>query len=236
MLGFTGSYHCVAMCGVIAAQTRARSVGATLARHMAYSAGRTLTYVLLAFVLYGLDTVGIVRGGQHAVSLAIGSAVIVHAVLRLSGVTLPPAVPTVLSVRWHGALARVRRIGDSWSAIPRSLVLGSVNGLLPCGFVYMALGGALLQPTPERSIAFMAAFGVGTVPALLFLVLGLAFRPLQVLSSSPRVRLSASVLVGMLLVLRGLSLGIPYVSPSMPGALPVLSSLKHDRTCAPTRP
>jgi hypothetical protein len=235
VLGFTGSYHCVAMCGVIAAQTRGHSVSSTLLRHLPYSIGRTSTYALLAFILHGADASGVLSGGQHAVSVVIGAGVIVLTAIR----ALRPHSRRSSLLPFgglYGLLARLREVARTWSVVPRSLLFGMLNGVLPCGFVYMALAGALLQPTVERSMMFMTAFGVGTMPALLLLVLGVSFRPLQIFASSPRVRLAASALVGVLLVIRGLAIGIPYLSPSMPSSVHVLSSLKHETTCAPSRP
>jgi len=87
------------------------------------------------------------------------------------------------------------------------LLIGLLNGLLPCGFVYAALATALTAGTVPRSMAFMAAFGLGTGPALL--AVSLVGR---VASSTWRARLQrfvpvGLVVVGLLLVLRGLGIG-----------------------------
>lgn len=227
-----GSYHCVAMCGVLAAQTRAKSVAGTIARHLQYSVGRMLTYTLLAVSLYGIGTLGVMNVGQHVVSLAAGSVVLIGVVIRM--VFAVSIVPPVMYTKLYALLARLRTAANSAApASLRSFSLGVFNGFLPCGFVYMALAVSLLQPGVAQSALWMAAFGAGTIPAMLLLVLGFRFRPMEALASSPKFRLSASAVAGLLLVLRGLALGIPYVSPSIPASVEVLSSIKHGGTCLP---
>ena len=231
-LGFVGSYHCVAMCGVIAAQTRAESVAGTLARHLQYSAGRMLTYTLLAVSLYGIGALGAMNVGQHVISLAAGSIVLIGVVMRM--VFAVSIVPPGLYTTLYALLARLRTAANSVAPAPmRSFFLGVFNGFLPCGFVYMALALSLMQPGMAQSALWMAAFGAGTIPAMLLLVLGFRFRPLEALASSPKFRVGASAVAGVLLVLRGLALGIPYVSPSIPASVEVLSSIKHGGTCLP---
>ena len=90
--------------------------------------------------------------------------------------------------------------------------LGAINGLLPCGLVYIAAAGAAATGQPIEGAIHMAAFGAGTLPVLLGI--GMAGRSL---SFMPRFRRLIPVTVGMvavLLILRGLALGIPYLSPA----------------------
>ena len=231
VLGFTGSYHCVAMCGVIAAQTRGHSTVSTVTRHLWYSMGRVVTYAMIAAILYGVDTISILNGSQHVIAVSIGVIVIGITIARaFRPVTILP--PTVV-LRLHTLLQYVRSSSHALPHSLRSALLGLVNGFLPCGFNYMALAGSLLQPTLERSVVFMVAFGIGTIPVLLLFVAGMPIRMLQNVARSPGIRLTAAGIAGLLLVLRGLSLGIPYVSPSVPSTVSVLSTLKHDKTCLP---
>ena len=109
---------------------------------------------------------------------------------------------------------RVRRLfGD---ARPGSLlVIGMVNGLLPCGFVYVGLMGSVATQGVWQGALFMACFGLGTFP----LMLGVSLAG-QFVSTTVRARLRKltpvlAVCIGTLFILRGLSLGIPYVSPKL---------------------
>jgi sulfite exporter TauE/SafE len=96
------------------------------------------------------------------------------------------------------------------------LAIGLLNGLLPCGFVYAALGTAVTAGSPAPSMAFMAAFGMGTGPAMLGVsLLG------RLASTTWRARLQrfapiGLAVVGLLLILRGLALG-GMISPPLPG-------------------
>jgi len=96
------------------------------------------------------------------------------------------------------------------------LLIGLLNGLLPCGFVYAALGTAVTAGDPLASMAFMAAFGVGTGPAMLGVsLLG------RLASTAWRTRLqrwmpAGLAVVGLLLIVRGLALG-GMLSPLLPG-------------------
>jgi hypothetical protein len=96
-----------------------------------------------------------------------------------------------------------------------TLMIGLMNGFLPCGLVYIALAGALVSNTPVSGALYMMVFGLGTIPALLSLsLLG------NIISVSIRRRVQKLIpflilLIGILFVLRGMNLGIPYLSPKM---------------------
>lgn len=99
-------------------------------------------------------------------------------------------------------------------------LLGMANGILPCGLVYFAVIGAVATGSTLSAVAFMALFGLGTLPAMfLFGYFGMS------LSVSVRNKMKKAVpyfltVMGMLLILRGLGLDIPYVSPVLPQAAP----------------
>jgi hypothetical protein len=96
-------------------------------------------------------------------------------------------------------------------------MLGLLNGLLPCGLVYVACAGATATGHLLRGAEYMALFGAGTVPMMLALSLSGSLVPIRI-----RLKLTKAVpvaigLLAALLILRGLSLGIPYVSPNLSG-------------------
>ena len=93
--------------------------------------------------------------------------------------------------------------------------LGMLNGLLPCGMVYIALAGAWSAPTPSQSVVYMLSFGAATLPGLA-LATGFGW-PLS-FAGKRKIKQFMPVLVGcvgLLLILRGLHLGIPLVSPGI---------------------
>lgn len=215
VVGLLGSLHCIGMCGPIAlalpagTQSRAR----LLSGRLLYNTGRIITYTLMGAVCGLIGKALSLAGWQQGLSIAAGIAILV-AVLLPSTVTrhfLPSSVATTF----------VGRVSNYWKrlfaqgSLPSLLAIGLLNGLLPCGFLYMALGAASVTGSPQGAALYMALFGLGTVPAVLATSL---FGPL--LGLGLRQRLTrwlpvGAAALGLLLVLRGLSLGIPYVSPQM---------------------
>jgi sulfite exporter TauE/SafE len=211
ILGFAGSLHCAGMCGplMLALPTAGPSRTGFVAGRMAYQVGRVLTYTLLGvgFGLLGRSLA--VIGLQRWVSLAAG-------VLMLAGLAaaLPrgAALPVFAMVRWlksaAGALLRRRTLGSL-------ALLGALNGLLPCGLVYAAAAAATSMGSWPDGIAYMAIFGLGTVPMMLGLSLSSrSIPPAWRLHWQRLVPVSLAV-VATLLILRGLALGIPYLSPDL---------------------
>jgi sulfite exporter TauE/SafE len=93
------------------------------------------------------------------------------------------------------------------------LTIGFLNGFLPCGLVYMALFGAIAMGSAWQGSLYMVLFGLGTVP-----LMTTAIYFSGILKSSAKQRIQKLIpvfviIIGMLFILRGLGLGIPYVSP-----------------------
>lgn len=211
LLGLAGSLHCAGMCGPLALAVPATGTGRTgfLAGRLAYNGGRVLTYSVLGVLLGLLGKSLALAGVQRWVSVAAG-------VLILSGLWVVAegrvGVPMVRGVWWIkqclGGLLKQRTPGAAF-------LLGAVNGLLPCGLVYAAGAGAVAAGGWVDGVVYMAVFGMGTFPMML--AIGLSGRALSV---PWRLRLQRLVpwsigMVGGLLVLRGLALGIPYLSPDL---------------------
>ena len=128
-----------------------------------------------------------------------------------------PAVPLLSVAFWLCSWGLTDLLGLSREAALRStlLLFGLLNGLLPCGLVYAALAGAAATGGPLGGALFMAAFGLGTIPAML--AVSLAGR---LITAPWRARFQRAVPVAMavlavLFIVRGLSLGIPYLSPDL---------------------
>lgn len=211
LLGLAGSLHCAGMCGPLAlalpAGGRGR-IGFATGRVL-YNLGRVTTYTLLGLV-FGLIGRSLVWFGvQQWVS--IGAGIVILAGLLLSN-RLGLAAPAFATVGWlKRSLARLL----TQHSLGTLYVFGLLNGLLPCGLVYAAGTAAAAAGGIAAGMVHMAVFGLGTVP----LMLGLALSP-RILPTSLRVGLTrlvpaSLVLVAGLLILRGLALGIPYLSPGI---------------------
>lgn len=232
-IGALGSLHCVGMCGPLALSLPI-GLGSTatfvLGRAL-YNLGRVATYAVMG-ILAGLIGERIVfYGFQQTVSIASGA-------LLIGAYAFPALVGRYLTrLSFLDAMAgRVQR-GFAHLLVRRSVptmfLIGLVNGLLPCGLVYVALAGSALTGDPVQGGLYAAAFGLGTFP-MMFVVSALGRK----VSPGVRQRIAKvvpvfMVLLGILFILRGLNLGIPMVSPRVAAATESQPHDPGDACCAP---
>lgn len=212
VLGLAGSAHCAGMCGPLALalpRGAGRGWGPHLTGRLAYNLGRVATYGLLGL---GFGWVGrslVMVGVQRWVSIGLGAAFLAGAVLsRSPRLSWPNLMAWPAVRRLFGRLLRTPGFGAL-------TLLGGLNGLLPCGLVYAAGAGAALSGGILAGVEYMAVFGLGTVP----MMLGLALAG-GALQAPLRARLQKAIpvclgLMGVWLIVRGLGLGIPYLSPDL---------------------
>ncbi len=93
--------------------------------------------------------------------------------------------------------------------------IGLLNGILPCGFVYLALAGSLTAGSVAGAGMYMALFGLGTLPIMLTLSISGQLLSLRFKSRIQKAVPYVATCIALLFILRGLSLGIPYISPQM---------------------
>lgn len=236
ILGLAGSLHCAGMCGPLvmampglAGDASGSSPGRYLWRSRTlYNGGRVATYAALGVVFGLVGQTAAWAGWQRWVSLAAGIAIVVGLLLSRRYVLGLPAARFVARIKpWFGTLLR-RRSGGS------VFVLGMLNGLLPCGLVYAAGAGAMAAGSLEWGILFMVVFGLGTWP-MMFGLGWLGARAQTALRFRLQRWVPASLLVvAALLIVRGLALDIPYLSPGpldQAGACPACVS--HEQPQVP---
>ena len=210
-LGLVGSLHCAGMCGPLALALPNSGVSAPghLAGRLAYNLGRVITYCLLGVVFGSLGETLLLAGIQRWVSILLGVALLVglFASRRL--------------VLWRPVTGLVNRLKHPMSGLLRRhstgslLALGLLNGLLPCGLVYVAGAGATATGGVVSGLIYMAAFGAGTVPMMLAISLSGKLIPVSIRLKLVKAIPVSVFLLGALLILRGMALGIPYVSPDL---------------------
>lgn len=177
LAGLVGSPHCVGMCGGFAAAC------AGTARGAGWHAGRLGSYAALGAIA---GAFGSALPGPGLVAAVVSAALLVWFAAALAGLVSEP------TVRVPGLAALVRRAGEG-SGRGSTVALGVASGLLPCGLVYAALAFAVAAGHPVAGAASMVAFGLGTVPALALLALGV--RRVALRSLAARRVLAAFVLV-----------------------------------------
>ncbi len=215
ILGLLGSLHCLGMCGPLAIALPAaknRGLDFFLGRVL-YNSGRVATYSMLGIFFGLLGQSFVLVGLQRWLSIAAGLFIFAYLILRKR-----PA----FAVKGTGLIAGA--VGKLKSALgglfkQRShralLSIGLLNGLLPCGLVYVALAGAAATGSALGGAEYMLFFGLGTVPMMLAVSLFGKFVQGNVLVTFNRLIPYALGVLAVLFVLRGMSLGIPYISPDL---------------------
>lgn len=214
VLGLLGSFHCIGMCGPIAfllpldRKNRSKRIYQVLSYHI----GRMITYGLLGFV-FGLIGKSLnLFGMQQQLSIVIGISMIVIIL-----------IPSKIFNRYNFSkpmYALVGKIKNTMGVYLKKkssktfFVLGFLNGLLPCGLVYMAVFGSLASGSATNGVLYLILFGLGTVP-----LMSVAIYLGNFLKGKARQNILKAIpvfvmIIGLLFILRGMGLGIKYISPS----------------------
>jgi sulfite exporter TauE/SafE len=213
VLGLVGSLHCAGMCGPLALALPPAGKTATghAAGRLAYNGGRIVTYCALGLLFGLLGKTLLLAGVQRWLSIALGVALLVGLFASRQLALWRPMASLVERVKARMSFLLRRR---SWAAL---FGLGLLNGLLPCGLVYVAGAGATATGSLVHGAIYMAAFGFGTIPMMLALSLSGRLIPFSLRLRLLKVVPVAVFLLASLLILRGMGLGIPYVSPTLSG-------------------
>ncbi len=212
-IGLVGSLHCIGMCGPIAVALPLgnKGWGYRVFGGITYNVGRILSYAVLG-AIFGLLGKGIEMAGlQKWASILIG-AVMVLSVLFPALFKGKIKFEQVFFGYAGKMIGKFRKL-FTISSIPSLFLIGILNGFLPCGLVYVAIAGAINTNSFYDGILFMILFGLGTLPVMLAIpLLG------NMIGQKIRKKFSGVlnvfiVILGILFILRGLSLGIPYLSP-----------------------
>jgi len=212
LLGFLGSFHCLGMCGPIALAVSAKDNSKFLKNKIIYNLGRTMTYSLLGGVIGLVGFSFSLAGIQQWISILMGSIILIMAFFYKK------------SERWitqSGLFGGVSKLKTSLGYFLKKggstafFASGVLNGLLPCGMVYIALIASLALQNPVNGALYMFFFGIGTIPMLVsIMITG------KILSLSLRTKLTdllpyVAMFIGILFIVRGLGLGIHYLSPKL---------------------
>ncbi len=215
-LGFLGSVHCLGMCGPIAFMLPLDRESTTnkLLQLGLYHSGRGMAYALLG-LLFGFVGKGLyLFGFQQKLSLALGILMIVLVVVPkvfFKKIALgKPIYGLVSKVKSKLGKELGKRTPDTF------LTIGFLNGFLPCGLVYMALLGAVATANPWQGALYMLLFGLGTVPLMTSVAYFKGLFKGKTKGVLQKMIPIFVVVIGALFILRGLGLGIPYVSPKAP--------------------
>lgn len=215
MMGAVGSMHCIGMCGPLAMSLPvvSKTHGGKFLYTLLYNLGRIVTYACLGAVLGLLGASFAMAGLQQVLSIAVGVVILLYIIFPRNKWALSSAGKTQ-------QLFEILRnkLGNLFFKKKYHAVffIGLLNGLLPCGLVYMAIAGAVSTASLGNSIIFMAAFGLGTLPVMWSVAFFGSFISMQTRTFIKKAYPYLMVFMACLLIVRGLGLGIPYISPAMP--------------------
>jgi sulfite exporter TauE/SafE len=214
IMGLAGSLHCVGMCGPIAMALplQEKSNWGKLTGSFLYNSGRVATYAVFGLVFGFIGRSFTWFGWQQKISISLGIIILLFLVIPkiFPDKSLHPGIQRMMA----GLRQKISLY--LFKGNPASLfATGLLNGLLPCGLVYMALAGATVAGEALKGSLFMIFFGLGTMPAMFFTAIFGSW-----IKQPVRVRIrkwypALMVIMATLLILRGLNLGIPVVSPRM---------------------
>ncbi|MES2774812.1 MAG: sulfite exporter TauE/SafE family protein [Bacteroidota bacterium] len=218
VLGFTGSFHCVGMCGPIAMAmpNQRRSHAARWWSIIKYLSGKTITYTFAGLLAGLLGRQFVISGFQQGLSIVLGVLLLitVGVILFKNNAWHSNFLQRAISNKLIPVFGRL--LQNPSGATP--FFLGMVNGLLPCGLVYAGLLAATATGSAFSGGWFMMWFGIGTMPVMFsFLALanrfGFSFRQ-KIKKATPYF----IAIAACMLILRGMNLGIPFLSPDFDAA------------------
>lgn len=213
-LGIISSLHCIGMCGPIAlllpvdrANTSRKAMQILL-----YHLGRLTAYGVLGFVFGLLGRGFYLAGMQQQLSIVVGILMIAIALIPEKVFARynfsQPVYRAIAAVKSHLGQQFKRKSPDALFTI------GLLNGFLPCGMVYAALFGALAMPRLTESVGYMLLYGLGTIPLMSLVVYAQSWITVPVRQRLQQLIPVVAVGIGVLFIVRGMGLGIPYLSPT----------------------
>ncbi len=214
LMGLIGSAHCIGMCGplVMGLPIFEKSPFQKSISIFLYHIGKITSYALLGLMagLFGKQL--FVLNTQQHLSIIIGSIMLVYVIwvfLIHPKYTIKP-FPFFQKPILSGLTQLFKSKKTS-----SFFVIGILNGLLPCGMVYLALGSAMATGKVANGALFMLFFGLGTVPALLMVSIGGQYMGFVFRRKLQKMLPVFIFTMGVVLILRGMNLGIPFISPQI---------------------
>lgn len=207
-IGFLGSFHCIGMCGPIALALPGSegSLLSLISGRVLYNLGRILTYSLLGAILGFIGHSIALAGLQKLLSVLLGVSIIATVIFRSSYLKRIKKITgvNVLFRQLKGVISsqfNKRGTGTLFT-------IGILNGLLPCGFVYVGLAGSITTGSLIKGAIYMSLFGLGTLPVMLTMSLAPSFISLGLRQQINRYIPVLAILLGLFLVYRGLFMNL----------------------------
>jgi sulfite exporter TauE/SafE len=214
IFGLISSLHCIGMCGPIAMMlpVERNNPSKKAIQIFTYHLGRLSAYGSIGFIFGLLGKGFFLAGIQQQLSIFIGVAMICIVL-----------IPERIFAKYNFSkpvfklISKIKTtLGSQFKnkSYKSLFTIGLLNGFLPCGMVYVALFGAIAMQSPAFGVLYMILFGLGTVPMMSSVVYLNSFLSVPIRNKIQKAIPYVAICIGILFILRGLGLGIPYVSPS----------------------
>jgi len=228
LLGFAGSLHCLGMCAPLNLLFPSKSISVTfVAGRLVYNLGRIITYAIMGIIFGFLGANLKIFGLQDTLSIIVGVLLILSAFITFG---VQENINKYLGLNiLYSKLIKLFGLFSKNTSLQSQFLVGLLNGLLPCGLVYAAIGAAITLSHPLESSLFMTFFGLGTFPAMFFSAFVLNKISTTARGKLIRVLPLVTVLFGVFFIMRGLNLDIPYISPALDKGI----SRMGDMDCVP---
>ncbi len=214
ILGLLGSFHCVGMCGPIAFMLPVNRSNSTTKVYQifSYHVGRILAYSIIGLFFGIVGKSLYIFGMQQKLSIAIGILMIVMVLIPTRMFNTynfsKPIYKMISKVKSSLGKALKKKTADTF------LTIGFLNGFLPCGTVYMAVFASITMQNITQGSLYMVVYGLGTIPLMTFAIYLGNFLNTSIKQRIQKVIPVFVVVIGLLFIVRGLGLGIPYISPA----------------------
>ncbi len=208
-LGFLGSFHCAGMCGPIALMlpSEQTSPSKIATAKLLYNFGRVTTYVFIGLLFGSLGMTISLQGFQRELSVLTGVIILVTVILSTS--KKQKLIEYKITNAYTSPLRRqLKKLFSKKSPLSLFLI-GVINGLLPCGFVYLAAAGATSAGTVNGAVAYMFLFGLGTFPVMMALSLAANYLGIKFRNVFSRVSPFIAVALALFLIYRGTDMKLP---------------------------
>lgn len=211
LLGLLGSMHCAVMCGplMLSLPYSQHNTFNSAVQLLMYQIGRTLAYATIGFLAGLLGSSIKLLTNQETLGIVIGSLMLLFAILHFTGRNAKKfdAMQKMIIRPISNMMSKVYQL-NCWG-----LLAGLLNGLIPCGMVYLASATALNTGSVREAIVFMLLFGIGTTPLMLTISLGGIYLKKYIHFSPNKLIPWFMLLLGAIFILRSADIGIPYLSP-----------------------
>jgi sulfite exporter TauE/SafE len=198
LMGFAGSLHCAGMCSPLAMAVTSQKP--FLLTKITYNTGRILTYGILGAIAASFGSLFMITPWQGIISFAIGALFLLMGIGAISGVRIP-----LITIALNRFTSRLKNLFNFWLKKKNSfavLIMGMLNGLLPCGLTYLAMTYCFIMPSMMEGFWFMILFGAGTWPVMIGFtwLLSIGFGKIKV--NYQRITTVVFIMIGAWLVAR----------------------------------